>query len=118
MFTANCAAKARRYAGLASPRATYAREIAFLVSRDLAERMDRQMRGFLHRAERNEPDLLRLARPFEGPANARVASEPLAAIRRTLEGGEGDRRGECAREGSGGDGWDRTTDLRVMNPPL
>ena len=55
-------------------------EIAFLVGRSLAERMKGQVRGFLHRAERNKANLVRLADFFERPANARIARESLAAI--------------------------------------
>src|SRR2546428_10105120 len=45
-------------------------EIAFLIGRNLAERMKRQMRGFLHRPERNKTNLVRLARFLKRPANA------------------------------------------------
>ena len=55
-------------------------EIAFLVGRNLAERMKRQMRGFLHRTKRNKPNLVRLAHFFKRPANARITRQPLAAI--------------------------------------
>jgi hypothetical protein len=55
-------------------------EIAFLVGRNLAERMKRQMRGFLHRAERNKANLVGLAHFFKRPANARIARQSLAAI--------------------------------------
>src|ERR671914_3039639 len=65
-------------------------EIAFLIGRDLTERMKRQMRGFLHRTERNKANLVGLARFFERPANARVARQPLAAIGRSFKGGNDD----------------------------
>jgi hypothetical protein len=39
-------------------------EIAFLVGRNLPERMKRQMCGFLHRPERNKTNLVRLAHFF------------------------------------------------------
>src|SRR6478752_7417408 len=55
-------------------------EIAFLVGRNLAERMKRQMRGFLHRTKRNKANLVRLAHFFKRPANARITRQSLAAI--------------------------------------
>ena len=55
-------------------------EIAFLVGRNLAERMKRQMRGFLHRTERNKANLVGLAHFFKRPANARITCQSLAAI--------------------------------------
>ena len=55
-------------------------EIAFLVGRNLAERMKRQVRGFLHRTKRNEANLVGLADFFERPANARITRQSLAAI--------------------------------------
>ena len=56
------------------------REIAFLVRRDLPERMQREMRGLLHRLERDEANLVGLADFLERPANARVARQALAAV--------------------------------------
>ena len=56
------------------------REIAFLVGRNLAERMKRQMRGLLHRAKRDEANLVGLAHFLERPANARITRQSLAAI--------------------------------------
>ena len=56
------------------------REIAFLISWNLAERMKSQVRGFLHRAERNKADLVGLAHFFKRPANARITRQSLAAI--------------------------------------
>src|SRR5262249_1961324 len=56
------------------------REIAFLIGRNLAERMKRQMRGLLHRTERNKANLVRLAHFFKRPANARITRQPLASI--------------------------------------
>ena len=64
-------------------------EIAFLIGRDLAERMKRQMRGFLHRTERNQANLVGLAHFFERPANARITRQSLAAIGRPFKGGNG-----------------------------
>jgi hypothetical protein len=55
-------------------------EIALLISRDLAERMKRQMRGLLHRPKRHEPDLVRLAHFFKRPADARITRQSPAAI--------------------------------------
>ena len=55
-------------------------EIAFLVGRNLPERMKRQMRSFLHRTERNRADLVGKADFFERPANARITRQPLSAI--------------------------------------
>ena len=55
-------------------------EIAFLISRNLAERMKSQMRGFLHRTKRNKANLVGLAHFFQRPANARITRQSLAAI--------------------------------------
>ena len=55
-------------------------EIAFLIGRDLAERMKHQMRGLLHRAERHQANPVRLAHFFKRPANARITRQSLAAI--------------------------------------
>jgi hypothetical protein len=56
-------------------------KIAFLIGRNLAERMQRLMRPFLHRAERNKANLIGLAHFFERPADARITRQPLAAVR-------------------------------------
>src|ERR1700704_4967819 len=48
-------------------------EIAFLIGRNLPERMKRAMRAFLHLAERNQTNVVGLADFFERPANAHVA---------------------------------------------
>ena len=56
------------------------REIAFFIGRNLAKRMKRQMRGFLHRTERNKANLVGLAHFFKRPANARITRQSLAAI--------------------------------------
>jgi hypothetical protein len=42
--------------------------------------MKRQMRGFLHRAERNQANLVGLANFLKGPANAHITRQSLAAI--------------------------------------
>jgi predicted mannosyl-3-phosphoglycerate phosphatase (HAD superfamily) len=55
-------------------------DIAFLIGRNLAERMKRPMRWFLHRTERNETNLVGLAHFFERPANTRITRQSLAAI--------------------------------------
>ena len=55
-------------------------EIAFLIGRNLAERMQRQMRGFLHRLERNKTNVVGLAHFFKRPANARITRQSFAAI--------------------------------------
>jgi len=55
-------------------------EIAFLIGGNLAERMKRPMRGFLHRAERNTANLVGLAHFFKRPANSRITCQSLAAI--------------------------------------
>jgi hypothetical protein len=65
-------------------------EIAVLIGRDLSERMKRAMLGFLHRAERQQPNVVGLAHLFERPANAHVAGQSPAAIGRPFEGGDGD----------------------------
>src|SRR5262245_4163263 len=71
------------------------REIAFLISRNLTERMKRQMRGFLHRAKRNKANLVGLPHFLKRPANAGIACQPLAAIGRPFEGGDGDGHREA-----------------------
>ena len=55
-------------------------EVAFLIGRNLPERMQRQMRRFLHRMERNKANLIGLAHFFKRPANPRIARQPPAAI--------------------------------------
>ena len=55
-------------------------EIAFLIGRNLAERMKSQMRGFLQRAKRNKANLVGLAHFLQRPANARITRQSLAAI--------------------------------------
>ena len=55
-------------------------EVAVLIGRNLAERMKRQMRGFLHRTKRDKPDVVRLAHFLERPANARIARQSPAAV--------------------------------------
>ena len=69
-------------------------KIAFLVGRTLPERMQRPMRGFLHSTERDETNLVRLAHFFKRPANAHVARQAPAAIRRPLEDGNGRDNGD------------------------
>src|SRR4051794_10313112 len=64
-------------------------EIAFFISWNLPDRMQRQMCRLLHRLERNKPDFVRLAHFFQRPANARVTRQSLAAIGRMFEGGNG-----------------------------
>ena len=56
------------------------REIAFLIGWNLAEGMNRQMRRFLHRTKRNKANLVGFANLLEGPANARITRQSLAAI--------------------------------------
>src|SRR5580698_218313 len=51
--------------------------------------MKRSMRGFLHRSERNQTNLVRLAHFLKRPANARIARQSPAAIRRRFKGGNG-----------------------------
>ena len=50
-------------------------EIAFLVGRNLTERMQRQMRRFLHRSKRNQANPVGLAHFFKRPANARITRQ-------------------------------------------
>ena len=72
-------------------------EIAFLIGRDLPERMKRAMRGLLHLRERHQADVVGLAHFLERPAHAHVARQAPAAIGRALEGGDGGvhRRAPC-----------------------
>jgi hypothetical protein len=53
---------------------------AFLISRNLPERMQRKMRWLLHRLERNQTNLVRLPDFFKRPAHAHVPRQPLAAV--------------------------------------
>jgi hypothetical protein len=64
-------------------------EIAFFIGRNLPERMQRSMRGFLHLTEGNQTNLVRLTHFFKRPANAHVPRPSLAAIRRAFKGGDG-----------------------------
>src|SRR5258708_21233492 len=52
--------------------------------------MKRQMRGFLHRAERNKANLVRLAHFLKRPANARITRQSLPAIGRPFKGSNDD----------------------------
>jgi hypothetical protein len=52
--------------------------------------MKRQMRWLLHRAERNQANLVGLACFFQRPANARIARQSLAAIGRMFKSRNGD----------------------------
>jgi hypothetical protein len=70
-------------------------EIAFLIGRNLAERMKRPMRWFLHRTERNKANLVGLAHFFKCPANARITRQSLAAIGRPFKGGNDDDHREA-----------------------
>src|SRR5262245_15095492 len=70
-------------------------EIAFLIGWNLAERMKAQMRGFLHRTERNKANLIGLAHFFKRPANARITRQSLAAIGRPFKGGNDDGHREA-----------------------
>src|SRR5262245_65094749 len=72
-------------------------EIAFLIGWNLAERMKAQMRGFLHRTERNKTNLIGLAHFFKRPANARITRQSLAAIGRPFKGGNDDGHREAPR---------------------
>lgn len=56
-------------------------KIAFLISRNLTERMKRQMRGFLQRAERNKANFIGLPNFFERPSNARIPRQSPPTIR-------------------------------------
>src|SRR5437762_9072110 len=64
-------------------------EVAFLIGRNLPERMKRQMRGFLHRAKRNKANLVGLTHFLKRPANARITLQSLAAIGRPFKSGDG-----------------------------
>ncbi|MNT65578.1 hypothetical protein D3C72_2035710 [compost metagenome] len=63
-------------------------EIALFIGRDLPERMKRDMRGLLHRFERNKTNVVRLAYFFKCPSNAHVTRQPLATIGRPFKGGK------------------------------
>ena len=55
-------------------------ETVFFVSRDLSERVTREMRGLFHLFERHEPNVVNLSDFFERPADRHVARQPPAAI--------------------------------------
>ena len=55
-------------------------DTSVLERRNLAERLEPQVRGLLRRLEPDRPDLVRLSDLFEGPADAGIAGEPLAAV--------------------------------------
>jgi hypothetical protein len=74
-------------------------KIAFLIGRNVPERMKRSMRGFLHRTERNKTNLVRLAHFFKRPANAHVTRKSLAAIGRPFKGGNGGGHGQILPQG-------------------
>src|SRR3546814_3991506 len=69
-------------------------EIAFLIGRDLPERMKREMRWLFHLGEGNKANVIRLANLFEGPANPHVSREALSLIRRGFKGSDGGRHGK------------------------
>ncbi len=56
------------------------REIAFLIGRYLPERMQRQMRRFLHRLKRNKPNRVSLPHFFQRPPNACITRQPAPPI--------------------------------------
>src|SRR3981081_2402398 len=64
-------------------------EIAFFIGRNLPERIKRPMRGFLHFAERNKTNVVRLAYFFERPPNTHVTCLSLAAVGRPFKGCDG-----------------------------
>src|SRR5678815_3098756 len=74
------------------------REIAFFVGRNLAERMKHTMRGFLHLAEREKSNVVRLPHFFKGPANAHVTRQSSAAIGRPLKSGDGGSHRRAPRD--------------------
>src|SRR3546814_4410132 len=69
-------------------------EIAFLIGRDLPERMKREMRWLFHLGEGNKANDLRLANLFEGPANPHVSREAMSLIRRVFKGSASGRHGK------------------------
>ena len=74
-------------------------EIAFCIGGNLPEGVQRAVRGFLHRLERHQANLIRLAHFFQRPAHAHVARESPAAIGRTLKGGDGGNHGKAPGDG-------------------
>src|ERR1700704_4555133 len=61
-------------------------EIAFFIGRNLPEGMKRTMCGFLHLAERNKTNVVRLAHFFERPTNTHITCLSLAAVGRPFKG--------------------------------
>src|SRR6185437_14136055 len=64
-------------------------QLAFFVGRNLAEGLALEMRGLLHRRERDGTNLIRLADFLERPTDAHVAREALAAVGRSLKHADG-----------------------------
>src|SRR5262249_2059661 len=62
-------------------------EITFLIGRDLPKWLEREMRAFLHRTERDKANLIRLTYFFKRPANARIPRQAPAAIWGPFKGG-------------------------------
>jgi hypothetical protein len=52
-------------------------KVAFLMGRDLPERLKRAICGCLHLAERHKANFVRLAHFFERPADTHIARLPL-----------------------------------------
>jgi len=63
-------------------------QIAFLIGGNLAERVPRTMRGFLHLGERQQLHVVGDAQFLQRPAHAHVAGQALAAVGGGCEGGE------------------------------
>src|SRR3546814_20867547 len=72
----------------------FSSDLAFLIGRDLPERMKREMRWLFHLGEGNKANVIRLANLFEGPANPHVSREALSLIRRVFKGSDGGRHGK------------------------
>ena len=65
------------------------REVAFFISRNAPERIERAMRGLLQFFHGKKTNVVGLAHFFERPANAHFARLPLALVGRLFEGGNG-----------------------------
>ena len=55
-------------------------EAFFLIGRNLAERIDRQVRRLFQRRKRHQPHLIRPPRFLQRPTHPGVARQPFAAI--------------------------------------
>src|SRR5580700_8334388 len=80
-------------------------EIAFFIGRNLPERLQRKMRGFLHLTERKKANLVWLTDFFKRPANPHVARQSPAAVGRSFKGGDSGGHWKTPGEGRLSSAW-------------